>query len=556
MTFTPHHGQLCEWILRKLEGTLCPEENKALVQLLESSPDAVHLYNDIILLYSNLATPGKISLNSKTSAPSSKQLDALLYSMAEAENDAPSLKIELPPRAPEIYTAQNTAIEKVVYKINKTSLVTAIVSLAAMVLMIVYVLLNPRVATEVATLADSINAQWSSDNPLKAGGRLATSTSLNLLGGTAKIITDKNVELLLEGPMEFSFDSVSELKMKYGRLYAKVSSQGVGFSVNTPTTKIIDLGTEFGVFSDLDDTTELHVFTGKTSLITLQHGTITSSQMVEGGLARRVNQLSEIQTIALKTNSFIQQIDSSRQMILRSKQLSLADMVGGGNGTGTGQLDSGINYLGTIEILDTVSSAQGPKNYIPVDSSTFVDGVFIPNGSTQISSQGLTFGFKPTNGRYWMGVLNGAWHKVSISAQIPRHNLRLNGIEYGVSGRPAIYLAANQGITFDLEAIRTYYKTDVTEFTALCGISETYNDYRHLMDKKAFSDSPKANFYVLVDGQPCYERIDAIPTAPAQTIRVRIPSGARFLTLATTQGSDNTNNGDWTLFAEPMLGLK
>lgn len=98
MTFNPQHSQLCEWILRKLEGTLTPEENKALVQLLETSPDAVHLYNDIILLYSNLATPGKISLNSKSPAPSSKQLDALLFSMAEAEKEAPSLEIKLPPR--------------------------------------------------------------------------------------------------------------------------------------------------------------------------------------------------------------------------------------------------------------------------------------------------------------------------------------------------------------------------------------------------------------------------------------------------------------------------
>ena len=334
-------AQLCEWVLRKLEGTLTSEESEALIQLLESSPDAVHLYNDIILLYSNLATPGKISLNPKISAPSSKQLDALLFSMAEAEKEAPSLEIELAPKVPEIAPTQNITIEKAVSKINTTSLVTAIVSLAAMTLMIVYVILNPRISTEVATLADSINAQWSSDTQVKDGGRLVTSAPLHLLSGAAKIITDKNVELLLEGPMEFSFDSVSELQMKYGRLTAKVSSQGVGFSVNTPNTKIIDLGTEFGVFSDLSESTELHVFKGKTNLITLQNGSVTNSQMVEQGAARRVNPLSEIQTIALKTNSFVRQIYSSHQLILRSKQLNLADMVGGGNGTNTGRLNAG-----------------------------------------------------------------------------------------------------------------------------------------------------------------------------------------------------------------------
>jgi hypothetical protein len=549
-------AQLCEWILRKLEGTLTAQDNEALIQLLKSSPDAVHLYNDIILLYSNLATPGKISLGPKTSAPSCKQLDALLFSMAQAENDAPSLETEPASRPPQTLPAQPVAIEKAVSHINTTSLVTAMVSLAALAIMIVYVILNPRVSTDVATLADSIDAQWSSDTPIKDGGRLVASTPLHLLGGIAKIITDKNVELLLEGPMEFSFDSVSELRMKYGRLTAKVSSQGVGFSVNTPNTKIIDLGTEFGVFSDLDETTELHVFAGKTNLITLQNNSMVSSQMVHEGLARRVNQLSEIQTIALKTESFLRQIDSSHQLILRSRHINLADMVGGGNGTNTGQLNAGINYHGDIDLLDTVSSAQGPQGYIPVDASIFVDGIFIPNGSTRISSQGLQFDFEPTNGRYWLGILNGAWHRVTISAQIPRHNLRLNGVEYGVDGRPAIYLAANQGITFDLEAIRAYYKTEVTEFTALCGISETYNDYKHLMDKKTFSDSPNADFYVLVDGQPYYERTAVSPSDRADSIRISIPAGARFLTLATTQGNDHTNNGDWTLFAEPLLRLK
>jgi hypothetical protein len=87
------------------------------------------LYNDIILLYSSLATPGRISLSPKTLAPSSKQLDALLFSMAEAENDAPSLEIEFTPKTPEIIPAQNITIEKAVSKINTTSLVTAIVSL-------------------------------------------------------------------------------------------------------------------------------------------------------------------------------------------------------------------------------------------------------------------------------------------------------------------------------------------------------------------------------------------------------------------------------------------
>jgi len=39
-------------------------------------------------------------------------------------------------------------------------------------------------------------------------------------------------------------------------------------------------------------------------------------------------------------------------------------------------------------------------------------------------------------------------------------------------------------------------------------------------------------------------------------VTVEIGSEDRFLTLVTTQGSDKTNNGDWTLFAEPFLELQ
>jgi hypothetical protein len=43
---------------------------------------------------------------------------------------------------------------------------------------------------------------------------------------------------------------------------------------------------------------------------------------------------------------------------------------------------------------------------------------------------------------------------------------------------------------------------------------------------------------------------------PAVKIAVEIAPEDQFLTLATTQGSDKSNNGDWTLFAEPYLLLQ
>jgi hypothetical protein len=140
---------------------------------------------------------------------------------------------------------------------------------------------------------------------------------------------------------------------------------------------------------------------------------------------------------------------------------------------------------------------------------------------------------------------------------VPRHNRRLDNKVYGVEGNPAIGLDANQGITFDLDAIRAYYRLSGTiRFTALCGISETYTEYLNTLDKKFYSQDPKASFYVLIDGEPRFEKIDMIPSNLAEKIELSIEPRARFLTLVATQGTDGNNNGDWTLFAEPLLQVK
>jgi hypothetical protein len=47
-----------------------------------------------------------------------------------------------------------------------------------------------------------------------------------------------------------------------------------------------------------------------------------------------------------------------------------------------------------------------------------------------------------------------------------------------------------------------------------------------------------------------------IPSNSAGQIELSIAPQDRFLTLVATQGTDGTNNGDWTLFAEPVLQMK
>lgn len=547
--------QLSELILRMLEGVSTPEQTRHLVQWMREDPKVMEYYVEYMMQYSGLTQPGDISIADLPPETVSPVLETSLWlALSEFEQKAEAVEIEKPVEKPSAPASRQTVSERAA--VSKFSLYSLLMSTAALVLLIVYALLAPSgKGIEVATVTETLNARWASpERGFREGMRLSTqSEPIWLREGIAAIQFDNGSRVVLEGPAEFALLTDDQIQLRHGRLFVSVPKTAIGFTVSTPFSKIIDLGTEFGVKADADGM-EVHVLAGKTMLIS---GTARSSRSqveVMEGFAKAVNAAGAVLDIALKKNTFVRRVEPQTQFVWRGQSVNLADIVGGGNGFGTGCLNAGIDYEGQIELLDTFTSSDGPKNFVPVRSSLFVDGVFIPNGFTQINSNGQTFEFESTNGRYWLGVLNGAWHQIALTVKVPRHQLRLNGKEYGSLESPAIYLPSNQGVTFNLQAIRDFTKMEIRRFTALCGLSETYRDYWDVMKQYPhFPQEPTASFYVLVDGKVRFVGQDMTPGEAARLVAVDIEPEDQFLTLVTTQGRDKTNNGDWTLFAEPFL---
>ncbi len=310
----------------------------------------------------------------------------MLRILGEYERKAEPLEL------PEADETENFPVRKIPInipprEIPKRSMITLAISIAAVLCVIIYVHLNPRSSFEVATLSEAVGAQWSSSLPLQKGTRLSASSSgpIQLQKGVIEIRSDKDVIITLEAPAEFSFISPDEIVIKYGRLFASVPPVGSGFSVQTHNSKIIDLGTNFGVYSDMTGETELHVFKGKTILIAGQKGQDKKTVEVSGGQARRVNSDdSDVADIALNHNMFAQGIDSETGLLITGgKQIDLADIVGGGDGTGNGNKNRGIQWDGR-ELLsgaDLLGENPGafPKNYVPVNCNPLIDGIFVPN---------------------------------------------------------------------------------------------------------------------------------------------------------------------------------
>lgn len=119
----------------------------------------------------------------------------------------------------------------------------------------------------VAKLAAQHDARWQATTGTTApglGDGLHPGQRLTLTEGLAEIMTARGTRLLLEAPCEVEFtEDNNALQLVSGQLFASVPPQATGFTVQTPTARIIDIGTEFGVEADEEGTTRLQVYDGE-----------------------------------------------------------------------------------------------------------------------------------------------------------------------------------------------------------------------------------------------------------------------------------------------------
>ncbi len=120
----------------------------------------------------------------------------------------------------------------------------------------------------VARLLRTVDAQWSgsSESPFD-GMFLRAGRTLWLQSGLAEIEFDDGAEVILEGPVEFRVLAGDRGQLKVGKLVAKIKTpEAKGFTINTPTTTIVDLGTEFGVDVLADGAHLVSVFQGQVAV--------------------------------------------------------------------------------------------------------------------------------------------------------------------------------------------------------------------------------------------------------------------------------------------------
>jgi hypothetical protein len=468
--------------------------------------------------------------------------------MAEHEKASPGIKIVSAQASDDLI--QEVRRQKPEYKISKGSIFTLFATAAAIVLIFVFArFAPPATGIKVAVLSDSINAKWADmDGTMEKGSSIFTSRqNLLLREGYAKLSYDNQVQVMIEGPAEFQVLAEDKINLRYGKIYATVPSKAIGFMITTQSAKVIDLGTEFGVWASFNGSTELHVYKGKTTLIAGVGQ--DSKQVVEvaAGKAKRIrSDNSQISDICLKQTLFVREIDSSKQLIWKGNDINLASLVAGGDGFTQGQVASGIDPATGDVHSNTVQTIHSGKNiYREVKDRPFIDGVFIPNGvdgPTVVSSAGHTFTFPQTENMCYSDITSHPYvHKMFPGTDVA---LSLNPLAAGKTADSSlIFIHSNAGITFNLDKIRQSLGClEINRFKSSCGVSQGVGEIN------------RSEFWVLIDGQCVFHEILDRDHPGVREIDIPITPEQKFLTLATTDGGDKISM-DWCIFEKPWLGL-
>lgn len=366
-----------ELVCKALEGAISDAEGRYLQHLLAAEPEAIAYYQACINVHIGLQKIQPILADSYA-------LSMYLEEMAEYEKNAEAIHVPEPKQKPRPEPVKVEPVPAAAHENSRTLLYTAILSTAALLLMMLYVYHNPRpVRQEVATLVDLLNAEWANpEHVQRVGSRVMTAQGpVVLTKGMIKFLYDDGVEVVIEGPAEYELLSSMEMALHTGRLFARVSDTGRGFTVRTPNTRIIDLGTEFGVAADENGDTELHVFKGKTALIAGFERKQKEIVEVSARQARRVDALNaDIKAIDLAASGFARSFDSRQGTVWRGESVvDLACVLAGElNPIRAGEVAL-ARVPETVWLNDEPNESE-PGMFQLIADNPFINGIFVPNG--------------------------------------------------------------------------------------------------------------------------------------------------------------------------------
>ncbi len=549
-----------DWITAALEGSASEEIMAALSREIVINPAARDYYIKVVAVHAHLAKVVDLSLLRDASIEIVEDAGEAFREVIKRDLEDSSIRKSLCELEPEGESGlRNKALAPVRVRISTRELRNMLIRTAAVLLLCLGVLWFDRAVQHaaqqrdhfiVARLTEQVGAQWDPVlGPFNVND-LIWNGDYRLDKGQVELKTIKGARVLIEGPAVFSLVTDDNMIMRQGKLYASVPQRAIGFTVNTPNAKVIDLGTEFGIeINNINDDMQLHVIQGKTTLIAGSNESRTSLPVSQDSAMKVTGSNGQVTVIDCEYERFIRRINTATGTIWRGQsKFDLADVVGGGNGFGTGVRESGLHtFSGTVGAYidhDRVSD----NRYRLVPAVRYIDGVFVPNGEYKqyISSRGHVFWDCPiTNSICGKDLINGRGLAMGDYTEYPDIS--------NIDSNSRLFIHSNLGITYDLDAIRADIPgTELTCFSARAGISD---------------NSPRignAEMWVLIDGQVRFtQRFSEV--GQLEAVNIELKPYDRFLTLISTDGgatdpqqpdSRPETDSDWCVFDDPYLKIE
>jgi len=220
---------------------------------------------------------------------------------------------------------------------------------------------------------------------------------------------------------------------------------------------------------------------------------------------------------------------------LAGAPVDLADIVGGGDGSGNGVKGAGIDpRSGIARDRTPLSLLEGIEANRPVPGpSPLVAAVLVPDGSgpVRFTVDGDSIdGIPPTARQGWDAIRNGP-----VNAQA---STTTAGIDYATAGHAILGLHANAAITFDLVAIRAKHPATSRRFRAVVAYGGR-------------AETAGAEFAVYLDGVRMAQGRLA-QASPGEPLAILLPDEARHLTLVATDGGNGIGH-DQIWFGDPRI---
>lgn len=221
---------------------------------------------------------------------------------------------------------------------------------------------------------------------------------------------------------------------------------------------------------------------------------------------------------------------------LDAAPVDLADIVGGGNGFGSGSIGRGVDPRNGKPTTGSAQFVRCKPNVFAPAASPFIDGVTVPDGGADgnakvpVTSTGISVTRVPD-------TCAQTWDFFKHGPALAQKRFAVGKVDYRAKGHTMLAIHANKVVTFDLAAIRKGTGYGALRFRTMVGYGGAVND-------------PTVAFAVYLDGKVAIKstRIGL----EGVSLDLPVAPGQRFLTLMVTDANTNISH-DQIFFGDPHL---